>query len=364
MSIDFIPIQLYTPIYYNVMLLVILFVFVHTQIMSITNEKIILSMKSVGFLSFCFVLIYLGLRPISIVFVDMVTYDEIFMSFQYGREISPDDNDLVFKIFTLGCSKIMSAQFYFFVCAILYVVPMYIISKKWFDKYWFYAFLMLVVSFSFWAYGTNGIRNGIATSLFLLAISRDKRIWQIVWLVIAIGFHKTLLLPSLGFIITWFYNKPKGFFLFWLSSIILSLMFSGFWEGFFAGMIEDDRARYLTTKAETDSFASVGFRWDFLIYSATGVFAGWYYIFKKKLKDQLYISLFNVYLFANAFWILVIKANFSNRFAYLSWFLLALVIIYPWLKYNFQPKQTKIMGWIIFAYFGFTYFMNFIYYGR
>ena len=36
---------------------------------------------------------------------------------------------------------------------------------------------------------------------------------------------------------------------------------------------------------------NVGFRWDFLVYSASGVFAGWYYIFKQKYQDKLYLCL-------------------------------------------------------------------------
>ena len=72
------------------------------------------------------------------------------------------------------------------------------------------------------------------------------------------------------------------------------------------------------------------------------------------------LRLFNIYLFANAFWILVIRANFSNRFAFLSWFLLALVICYPWLKFYFEKNQHRKLGMIMLAYFGFTYLMNII----
>ena len=166
-----------------------------------------------------------------------------------------------------------------------------------------------------------------------------------------------MLLPALGFIITWFYNRPKVFLYFWFISIILSLAFPGFWENLFAGIIEDDRASYLTAEADKSVFSRIGFRWDFLLYSATGVFAGFYYLFRKKFNDKVYFRLFNTYLFANAFWILVIRANFSNRFAYLSWFMLALVIIYPWLKNYFVKAQERKLAWIILSYFMFTYLL-------
>lgn len=339
------------------MLIITLFIFVDTQRNSIQKSNY-------GIILLLFIILYMGLRPVSgQYFGDMGVYSRYFSDYKSGLPVIAN-KDLLFHYFMKFCSYFMNVSTFFVVCASLYIIPMYIISKKWFKDYWFYAFLMLVASFSFWAYGTNGIRNGIATSFFLLAISRDKRIFQILWLLIAVGFHKTLLLPVAGFVITWFYNLPKGFFIFWLATIPLSLIFPGFWENFFADFITDERSGFFTDgNVNEDSFSSVGFRWDFLLYSATGVFAGWYYIFKLGLKDKIYIQLFNTFLFANAFWILVIRANFSNRFAYLSWFLLALVIVYPWIKKYISANQFVTLGWIILAYFGFTFFMYFIFYG-
>jgi tetratricopeptide (TPR) repeat protein len=122
----------------------------------------------------------------------------------------------------------------------------------------------------------------------------------------------------------------------------------------------DKVADYLLGGGEefNDQFSSLGFRWDFLLYSATGVFAGWYFIFVKKIEDKLYIQIYNIYVLVNAFWVLVIRASFSNRFAYLSWFLLGVVIIYPLLKKQIFEKQHVLIGRIIFLYFAFTYVLN------
>ena len=129
-------------------------------------------------------------------------------------------------------------------------------------------------------------------------------------------------------------------------------------------MVDDERTRYLLEVGMfDDEFRHVGFRWDFLIYSAIGVFAGWYYLFKKKLKDINYYRLFNTFLFTNAIWILVIRANFSNRFAYLSWFIMALVVVYPWLKAKFENEQNKKFAYTILGYYLFTYIMNVFVYG-
>lgn len=361
---DWIPLRSYTPIYYHILLVVTLFAFYNSQTNTLTSNENKSFGRGMGIFLFVFVLLYMGTRPISGAFIDMTTYNSIFLEYATGAPAS-SNHDVVFHQFMKFCSDIMTNKSFFFVCSALYIIPCYTIAKKWFKDYWFYAFLLMVSSFSFWAYGTNGIRNGLATSFFLMALSRERKVYQVIWLWLAINFHSSMILPTAAFVATWFVNKNKYYFYFWLLCIPLSLALGGFWEGFFAGFFEDDRTSYLTEgNVNNDNFSSTGFRWDFLIYSATGVFAGWYYIYKKKLQDPLYLKLFNIYLAANGFWILVIRANFSNRFAYLSWFLLALVIVYPWLKYSFEENQQKKMGYITIAYFGFTYLMNVILYGK
>jgi len=353
MSLDFLPIEIYTPLYYYIIAMVVIFTYIKLQRGILSNKNDITLVL--------FVIIYIGLRPISGFFIDMISYSRQFISIQNGYN-NLKSNDLGFDIFMLLSTKIMTVNFFFFLCAFLYVYPLYMVCKKWFPTYWFYAFLLLVCSFSFWAYGTNGIRNGIAGSLFLLGISRDKRVWQILFIFLAINFHKTMLLPTMGFVIAQFFNKPKIIIAFWVLSIPLSLAAGGFWESFFANLgFEDDRLSYLTEgNVNDDDFSSTGFRWDFLAYSATAIFAGWYFIVKKAFEDKIYYWLFNTYVFANAFWILVIRANFSNRFAYLSWFMMALVIIYPFLKSQLMPNQNKVLARVILFYFAFTFLMNVI----
>lgn len=357
--IDFIPIQSYTPIYYYVLLIVVIITFVHTQIRVLGSTANKSYIKGVGFFVFVFVLFYMGLRPIHGVFVDMMTYNQIFERYASGTPLT-SLNDILFHVFTMFSAQIMSAHIYFLVCACLYVIPLYIVCKKWFKQYWFYGFLFLIVSFTFWAYGTNGIRNGIAGSIFLLGISRDKRVWQIIFIVLAINFHTTMLLPTAGFILANFFNKPKVIIVFWLFTIPLSIMGGSFFENFFGTIgFSDDRMSYLTKgNVHNVSFSREGFRWDFLLYSATAVFAGWYYIVKRGFNDKIYYWLFNIYVFANAFWILVIDAYFTNRFAYLSWFMIGLVIIYPLLKAKLITSQHKKIGLILVIYFAFTFFLN------
>ena len=255
---------------------------------------------------------------------------------------------------------------FFLICAFCYVFPMYKISKVFFNEYWFYCFFMFIVSFSFWAYGVNGVRNGMACSLFLWGVSYHKnKVVMVIFFLLASLTHKSTVLPILAFIITYFYNDPKVYFKAWLACIPLSLVLGSAFIVIFSsiGFGDDDRlAGYLSGQSEQGTFSSTGFRWDFLFYSAFAVFSGWYFIYKRNFKDKIYFQLLNTYLICNGFWILIITANFSNRFAYLSWFMMAIVVIYPLLKQKFFKNQHIMIAKVMLFYFSFTFLMYHLYY--
>jgi len=222
-----------------------------------------------------------------------------------------------------------------------------------------------VASFSFWTYGTNGLRNGLATSFMILAFSYMNKKWFMYLLfAIAYSFHSSVLLPIAVYFVTSLYRSSTFYFRIWVLSILLSLTVGSTIENFITNlgiMKEDVIIDYFKNKdIYADSFARTGFRWDFLIYSAFAVGISYYFIFVKKINDKYYRQLTHIYLVSNAFWILMIRASFSNRFAYLSWYLMGIIIIYPFLRKVYWKNQFSIIGGLTFLYFLFTYFMNFI----
>lgn len=356
---DFIPLEYYTSYYYYFLLIVVLVVFFRSKVKVISDSRNLKDIQSLGVVLLLITLSYMGLRPISgYYFGDMSTYANDFLRLQQGYINTSTDKGFIF--FTQLSAQVMSVQMYFLVCAILYVLPLWAACKKWFKDYSFYAFLAVITSFSFWSYGTNGIRNGIATSIFLYALSREKIVFKILLVFIAMSFHNSIIIPAVALILTYFYANPKKYFYGWLLCIPLSLVSGGFWEGLFAGLMADERVSYLTGANERGEFSSTGFRWDFLLYSASAVYAAFFFIFKKNFTDQRYNQLVCIYLAANGFWILVIRANFSNRFAYLSWFMMWIVIVYPFLTKIQIKKQHQVLGLVLLAYFGFTFLMNVI----
>lgn len=259
-----------------------------------------------------------------------------------------------------ACAYIMPVKAFFMLIDILYIIPCYIFSKKYFTKYWFYAFFMFVGSFSFWAFGTNGIRNGVGTSFFILSLCFYDRKWVMYSLfIIAILFHSSVIIPFAAFMAAEFYKNPKVYLYAWLAAIPLSLAGGSIWQDLFFNHLgfAERTSGYMEGESAEGSFSATGFRWDFLLYSSFGIIAGYYFIFEKKITDKFYIHLFGVYAIANAFWVLVITANYSNRFAYLSWFLMAPLIAYPMFKYRIWKDQYKVFAVILSIYYLFTYIM-------
>ena len=92
------------------------------------------------------------------------------------------------------------------------------------------------------------------------------------------------------------------------------------------------------------------------------IIMAWFVTMKRNFQDKTYHIIATTYILANAFWVMVIRSEQSNRFAYLSWFLYPLVIAYPLLRMNIWEDQDRKTAMILLAYSGFTFFMNFVYY--
>lgn len=337
----------------------------HSITYDLRNPKSIETLSYIGFFLLVFVVFYMGLRPVSgRYFVDMATYHNIYLDYQLGAPYRTS-GDVFFHRFMWFSSKLMSSKQFFLLVDVIYIVPMYWFSRVYFKKYWFFGLFMFFASFSFWSYGTNGIRNGMGTSLFLWGLCfYRKKIWMYAFFALGFFMHASLIVPIAAFLVSKFLlKKPKLILGIWLVCIPLSLVGGSAWGALFEsfGLFQERTQGYLTGGEKfMDQFDQTGFRWDFLLYSSTAIIAGWYFIIKKKLEDSFYNHLFGVYAIANAFWVLVIEAAFSNRFAYLSWFLMGAVIIYPLAKYDMMKNQYKVLGAIVFLYFIFTYLLNVI----
>jgi len=204
----------------------------------------------------------------------------------------------------------------------------------------------VVLSMGFTAYCTNTMRAGLALSFIVLSFAAypNKR-QMLICLIVGSSIHNSAAIPALVISLCYFFPNTKLFYKCWFLSIPVSLVAGGFFMNLFAEIGGDDRTGYLTNFSGTTY--NVGFRIDFIIYSLIPIVSGAYYIFKKGFKDKLYTLIYNSYLLTNIFWILVIRANYSDRFAYLSWFMIPFVLMYPLLKQKMALKENVWVGLIL-----------------
>lgn len=303
--------------------------------------------------------LFIGLRPVHSVFADMVGY-----AYVYENII----NDVVFTWSTTGSvlfdymttvlvSWKIPTSVYFVITSILYFFPMLMACRKLFPQNTMLAFLVCLGAFSTFSYGVNGIRAGIAGSIFILALTYRKKKWLVALLLfISWGFHHSMNMPIVAFIITLFFKNSKWYFYGWMVCLVLSLAHITYFQNLFSGFTDEKSAMYLT--GETGWNGNTGFRFDFLIYSAAPVVIGYWVKFKYRLSDYFYDNILNIYLVTNAAWLLCMYAGFTNRIAYLSWFLYPILIIYPFvtIKNEMHPLVAK-RKQVVWGHLLFTIFM-------
>lgn len=313
--------------------------------------------------------LWLGARPISgRYFGDTSTYAYTFDTIQRTYSDYTRDGEWIWNNFMYYCSGIMDVNAFFTLVDIGYFGFTLWGCKRLTPNNVLISFLFCLGSLSFYSYGTNGIRNGLACSIILLAIAffsgnkRDKIISALLAFV-AFNIHHTTALPILMTIVSSFFIKSfKWAYTFWILSILISLVAGSAVTALFAALGFDDRVSYLTAEIEDGTFSHTGFRWDFLIYSMMPIVLGYYVVIKHGIKDKTYLLLLNTYTLSNAFWVMVIRANYSNRFAYLSWFMYPIVLAYPLLKLDiWGDEQGKHLKQIMAAHIGFTWFMKTFY---
>ncbi len=320
------------------------------------------------------VILFLGLRPDSGFFVDSGSYRETYYVLVQKNAFVPIDfhTEWLWENMTVFFKTIgLNHHEYFLIIEFVYIGAMFLVSMMLLRYNLWMTMLFFFTAFSTYSFGVNGIRNGMACSVELVAvvlIAIDKKYWPATFVLafLAMGIHRATMLLTVAVVASVFVIKdPKIAIRFWLISIIVSLVAGPIVTRFFASMGFDDRmSDYTSGGEEQDAITGIssGFRWDFLFYSVWPVILIWYLTMYRKFKDKTFNVIANTYLLCNAFWVMVIRATFSNRFAYLSWFLYPLVIAYPLFRMNIWKDQDRKTAIIFFLYSGFIFFMFFIYY--
>ena len=215
----------------------------------------------------------------------------------------------------------------------------------------FFIFLYLTFPF-YYMYVFDGIRQGIAMLLLILAITYwydedKKRIKFIVCIVAAGLFHDTaFIMGAIILIITLFKLRFKPLLFIWVVTAILYM--TGLNENLLNfGFIQ--KMEYVQIYSDPDRIDRFGGanKLDFFVFTAFFIFVGlllYRYIKLDEGKKHFYSFILKCYIGFSSAYLLFGFVAFSNRIAMYSWFLIPLVVAYPIL---FKEKHSSALLFLI-----------------
>lgn len=319
----------------------------------------------------------IGLRPMGAMawmWSDSANYNYSY-NMREGAQFffDPHAENLIWdNLFDWWASNSLGITPLFFLCDAIYFGCTYAACRKWFPRDTTMAFLVFLGAFSTYSYSYNGVKAGVAGAIFLLGLAYyEKRVLSVVLILISWGFHHSMQMPVAAYILTLFYKNPKWYFYGYAFCVVMSILHVGFFANLFAGMSSDERgAEYLLATGTSEDSHITGFRLDFLLYSVMPILIGYKIVMKEKLQvSKLYSALLHMYICTNGIWCLCMYASYSNRIAYLSWFMYPFVLIYPFLKEDLRGvlilksrNQYVQLAKVASYHLYFTLFMELVFY--
>lgn len=364
-----IPVEIYTTVYYTALSIIILLgifpLFFKPNLESFPT----INLTVTNLLLLTFTILFIGLRdPFGNwrYLGDTSHYTDIFFNYMddpiYGIK-----SDYGFYLLMLFSKEYLNIYVFYILCSVLYVAPIFLVCKKYFKEYALFAFILFVSSMSFWSFGINGVRNGLATSIFLFGIYFYDKKWLMYGLmVLSLTFHKSLVLSFIAFLIATQFTNTILLIRIWLVLVVVSYVFGSQVETVMSdfllhsGLVEDKRVDTYFSDELDGVVMERSYRLDFIIYSGIAIFLAYFYKYKKGFQDTFYDKIVNTYIVANSIWIVLIYAAYTNRIAYLSWFIMPLVLVYPLLKQKDLVKnQNLFLGLLILGTLAFTLLIYF-----
>lgn len=356
---------LYSPIYIHLVLVLSIFLCFRQ-----TDDEYDLSAESRNDLPIVlalslFLILWLGLRPVSYVFGDTGNYAKSFLFFE-SRQMSDEKEWVFYGLMGYVKSLGLPVNVFFLIVEFFYIGGISYACIRGFGRS--HALLPLVLtlaSFSCFSYAVNGLRQGMACSLMLAALAcrqEPKSWWPVAVLsFFAIHVHTSTMLLVGAIVLATFYKNTKTYFIAWIVCLLIGAVASGMTETIFSnvGLLgsADDVSYYDNNTADLSQFSKTGFRYDFMLYGSVPILVGVYFVLKEGFDDEWYKLLLNVYLISNCFWALVNQSWLSNRVAYLSWCSYGLVIAYPLIMSDYIPDRRKKLTYALLGNIAFTYFM-------
>ncbi len=302
---------------------------------------------------------FIGLRPES-VGADTSQYIQ---NYEYEKgvvfQLNYDTENVIFdNLFTYLGSRNYDISELFLIMAFIYFACIYVACRRLFPQHQEIAFFSYLMAFSTFSYGVNGMKAGVGAALFLVALAyREQILLSIVFAALSVGFHHSMIAVAVAYVISYFYKNTKMFIYGWLVCTLLAIAHISFFQILFASFASDKANEYLTGVGYI-----TGFRPDFILYSAMPILIGYIMLFKKKIRNELYELWLRMYLTTNSAWMLCMYASYTNRIAYLSWFMYPIVLLIPFYSIKTSNNQFVVGKKVVLYHMFFTLFMTLIYY--
>lgn len=310
------------------------------------------------------VTLYIGLRA-EIYYIDTNLYTGLYYAYLGNRMKIPTWPEIFFyKTVAFFVYYKAPCVFWLLWVGICYVVPLGVASYKMLPRHFLFTLLLVFSAFSFFSYGVNGIRNGMASSLVILGLSffyKGRTQWIWAWVFIACGVlsHTSMALTAVCALVALRWHNVKWSIGIWIACAVIAFIVPDAVKDFVAGLSDDQRLqRYVSGDVDATMFSRTGYRWDFILYSAVPILFGWFAVVRRKYKDKFFVMLLNVYIYSNAFWVLINSVAYSNRFAYVSWCLYPFILAFVLFKVPIMRNQGLLAGIVMIGFSLFTLMMG------
>lgn len=306
-------------------------------------------------------IVYIGLRPTHL-YLDSMLYMQIFELVQTGqwRELPMVGSEWLWSGIELLFIRHSDCQMWYLLIAFVYVWGQVEACRKWFPNHFTTAIIFMLTAMSFWAYATNGIRNGMAVSVVLwgfalLGNSTPRKVVGFAVASLGIFIHTSVALTIImAFACLWLPNYKTCLYI-WVACFLISIPFSSTLVSALNFINFDERIAYYQNY--DGSFADTTYRWDFVVYSVIPIVLGWYAIVRRGMRDAAYEFILSTYALTNAFWVIINTISYSNRFAYLSWFLYPFLLVWPLTGERFIKRQGVVAALALIAFASFNAMM-------
>lgn len=245
---------------------------------------------------------------------------------EYDRELFWGKLQIFLSSFLMK-NEILYWLFYSF----FYCIAYYFVAKKYFPyQYAGYFVLCVVGCMGFVSYGSNTIRAGFGIALLLIAFCSHNRIVKACLSIAAVSCHLTMILPVTGYLVaSYIVRHSRWCDIIWMICLVITSLTSILTDiiMLFGGL--DDRIGDMANDEGVNSEYNMSFRFDFVVYSLVPAIFAKYNMKYMKEESVIYSKIYRMYVLNNAAWLLLMRIPYTDRVAYLSWFMIPFLLMYP-----------------------------------